>query len=268
MARPMLFIDTRQVLELIRVRNLRKTFGKRIILRDISFDVSQGEFFVILGPSASGKTTILRCIAGLEGITSGEILCEGKTISSSSTHIPPWDRGMAMVFQEPTLWPHMSVRENIAFGLRRCGLNRAGQERRVDEVMERLQLSRKLKSPIELSGGERQRVAFARALVARPGLLLLDEPFTSLNPGLKEEIQHKVREVLKEQKITTLCVTHDLQEASGLADRLAVLNDGHIEQTGPFREILRGPETDFVRDFVVKPMEGLSSWINVMKDER
>ncbi len=256
------------MLDLIRVRNLRKTFGRKTILRDISFDVSQGEFFVILGPSASGKTTILRCIAGLEEIASGEILSDGTVMSSGSAHLPPWDRGMAMVFQEPTLWPHMSVRENIAFGLRRCGLDRTGRERRVDEVMERLQLSRKLESPIELSGGERQRVAFARALVTRPGLLLLDEPFTSLNPGLKEEIQHEVREVLKEQKITTLCVTHDLQEASCLADRIAVLNDGHIEQTGSFREILRGPETDFVRDFVVRPMEGLTSWIKFMEDGR
>lgn len=222
------------------------------VIRDISFEVAEGEFFSILGPSGSGKTTLLRIIAGLDSLDKGEILIGGKLVAKDSWQIPPEKRGIGLVFQDPALFPHLNVFENIAFGIE--GLSKQERKRRVFELLELVGLSGyEGRYPHELSGGEKQRVALARALAPRPKVLLLDEPFANLDYELKRELGEETRSIAKKQNITVLMVTHDREEALCLSDRIGILSlRGCLEQVGTPEEVYFSPKNIFVASFLGK----------------
>ncbi|MDH5667172.1 MAG: ABC transporter ATP-binding protein [Nitrospira sp.] len=221
----------------------------RPAIRDISFAAREGEILCLLGPSGCGKTTILRAIAGFEPVQSGEIFLSGRRVSSPSDAIPTEERHVGMVFQEYALFPHLRVTDNIAFGL--GNLPRAT---RADRVQEMLQLTGlegfERRYPHELSGGQQQRVALARALVRNPIVLLLDEPFSNLDPDMAGRMRHDLHALLRRMKTTTVLVTHDHDEAFAMADRIAVLNEGRLEQMDSPELIYHMPATPFVADFV------------------
>ncbi|MCS7200322.1 MAG: ABC transporter ATP-binding protein, partial [Caldimicrobium sp.] len=220
------------------------------VIRDISFEVEEGEFFSILGPSGSGKTTLLRIIAGLDSLDKGEILIGGKLVAKDSWQIPPEKRGIGLVFQDPALFPHLNVFENIAFGIE--GLSKQERKRRVFELLELIGLSGyEGRYPHELSGGEKQRVALARALAPRPKVLLLDEPFANLDYELKRELGEETRSIAKKQNITVLMVTHDQEEALCLSDRIGILSPrGCLEQVGTPEEVYFTPKNLYVAGFL------------------
>jgi len=228
---------------------LRYPAGEGGVLRGLSFDVGAGEIVALLGPSGSGKTTTLRAIAGFESISSGRVSVRGTIVANAATHVAPDRRGLGFVFQEQALFPHLDVANNVAFGLR-------GRDR--DERMEivRYELAHvglggyEHRWPQELSGGERQRVALARALAPRPGVLLMDEPFSSLDAGLRESIRRRLRERLKSAGTTVLMVTHDQEEALTFADRVAVLHEGRVAQIGDASEMYGRPRSAFVAQFL------------------
>jgi ABC-type Fe3+/spermidine/putrescine transport system ATPase subunit len=204
----------------------------------LNLTVDEGELLVLLGPSGSGKTTTLRLIAGLLQPTSGDVLFDGASVLS----VPPEKRGAVMVFQEHSLFPFMSVGDNVAFGLKMRKVSRSEIETRVKSALATVQLAGfEDRWPEQLSGGQRQRVALARSLVVRPRLLLLDEPLSNLDRGLREELRQMVREVQQEVGITTLFVTHDQSEATAMADRIGVLMEGRLRQVGPPRDIYERP---------------------------
>lgn len=233
------------------LRNISKIFNKKVkAVLDISLSVNQGEFFSLLGPSGCGKSTILRIIAGLETPDSGEIII-GNSIVAGSRWIPPEKRGVGLVFQDYALFPHMSIFDNIAFGLKGCG--RKELKRRVNEMLEIVGLPDMAKRyPHELSGGQQQRVALARALAPFPKVILLDEPFSNLDADLRAELRTETKQILKEKGITTILVTHDQEEAFSLSDRIGVLNQGRLEQVGTPSEIYHKPVSRFVAGFVGK----------------
>jgi len=209
--------------------------------------VHEGEFLALLGPSGCGKTTTLNLIAGFVEPTAGRILIDGEDVTGRPAHL----RALGVVFQSYALFPHLSVRENVAFGLRERRVPAAEIERRVAEALELVRLdARGRQRPAELSGGMQQRVALARALVYRPRVLLLDEPLAALDKKLREEMRDELRAIQRSVGITTVFVTHDQAEALGLADRIAVMNHGRIEQLGEPREIYERPATRFVADFI------------------
>jgi sulfate transport system ATP-binding protein len=229
------------------VRQLSKRYGNFQAVDDVSFEVPSGQLVALLGPSGSGKSTILRIIAGLETAESGTVELTGE----DATAVPIQRRGVGFVFQHYALFRHMTVRDNIAFGLKVRRLPRAEVRARVDELLDLVQLAGYAsRYPSQLSGGQRQRVALARALAPRPKVLLLDEPFGALDAKVREELRTWLRRLHDEVHVTSLFVTHDQQEAFEVADQVVVLNRGRIEQMGPPQELYEKPATPFVTRFL------------------
>ncbi|MFQ3285199.1 ABC transporter ATP-binding protein [Natronomonas sp.] len=236
---------TRTVLEL---DGLEKSYDGTSIIHDLSVRVRDGELLTLLGPSGCGKTTTLRLIAGLERPDGGSVRLDGTAVSGPE-FVPAERRDVGVVFQEFALFPHLSARENIAFGIEEW--SEAEREARVDELLELVGLAdHGEKSPEELSGGQQQRVALARSLAPEPQLLLLDEPFSNLDVDLRVEMREEVREILKKAGVTAVSVTHDQEEAMSISDRVAVMSEGQIEQIGTPEEVFQQPESRFVAGFL------------------
>lgn len=224
-----------------------KAFGAFVALREVSVEIAAGELFFLLGPSGCGKTTLLRCIAGFYAPDAGRILIGGRDV----TGLPPYKRDTGMMFQSYALWPHMTLAENVAFGLEMRKVPRGEIRRRVHEALERVHLADSAKKrPNQLSGGQQQRVALARALVVGPQCLLLDEPLSNLDAKLRMEMRGEIRRICKQEGLTAVYVTHDQKEALSIADRLAVMKDGVIEQVGTPEEVYRAPANRFVAGFI------------------
>jgi spermidine/putrescine transport system ATP-binding protein len=231
----------------ITVEHVFKHFGEFAAVRDANFSIRRGEFFSMLGPSGCGKTTTLRMIAGFEEPTHGRILLEGRDVS----HTPPYRRSVNTVFQHYALFPHMSVHDNVAFGPRSQKLAEAEVEKRVQELLAVVRLSTLAhRKPAQLSGGQQQRVALARALVNYPSALLLDEPLGALDLKLRQAMQIELKRIQREVRITFIYVTHDQEEALTMSDRIAVMNEGRVEQIGTPEEIYHSPATVFVASFI------------------
>jgi iron(III) transport system ATP-binding protein len=239
------------VADRIVVTNLSKVYpGGAQALRDVSFEVAPGTFLVLLGPSGSGKTTLLRCLAGIERASSGRIVIGGVTVADELRHLPPERRGLSMVFQDYALWPHLTVRDNVAFALRRQRYSRDARRRQADAMLERVGLAQlAARYPNELSGGEQQRVALARALVAGTGLILCDEPLSNLDADLRERMRVEISALVRGAGATTVYITHDQAEAFALADRIGILDRGRLVQAGTPEEIYSAPATPFVARF-------------------
>jgi multiple sugar transport system ATP-binding protein len=234
----------------IKIDRVAKAFGAIRALDEITLDVADGEFVALLGPSGCGKTTLLRIIAGLETQTSGRIVIGGRDVSE----VPVRQRGLAMVFQNYAVFPHMTVYENIAFGLRTQKADETRVKARVKRAAELMHIEPYLERyPARLSGGQRQRVAVARALAVEPPVLLMDEPLSNLDALLRLEMRAELKGVLREAGTTTIYVTHDQTEAMGLADRVALMHNGRIEQIDVPMELYRRPKTQFVGGFVGSP---------------
>lgn len=231
----------------VRVRSLRKSYGSVVALAGVDLEIEQGQFFTLLGPSGSGKTTLLRLIAGFERPDGGAIELEGSDISG----VPPYARDVNTVFQDYALFPHMTVAQNIQYGLKVRGVAKADRVGRAQRALDMVRLTglggRK---PAQLSGGQRQRVALARAIVNEPAVLLLDEPLGALDLKLRQEMQLELQHVQREVGITFVYVTHDQEEALSMSDHIAVLNAGRIEQVGTPLEVYERPSTDFVAGFI------------------
>jgi putative spermidine/putrescine transport system ATP-binding protein len=231
----------------IRLRSLTKAFGNITAVDDLDLDIRAGEFFSMLGPSGSGKTTVLRLIAGFEQPTSGTIELFGEDVTKRA----PFDRDVNTVFQDYALFPHMNVIDNIGYGLRVRGVGRAERRKLAMEALASVRLENfATRKPSQLSGGQRQRVALARATVVKPKALLLDEPLGALDLKLRQGMQVELKEMQRELGITFIFVTHDQEEALTLSDRIAVFNEGRIEQLGTPQEIYENPQSPFVADFV------------------
>jgi putative spermidine/putrescine transport system ATP-binding protein len=231
----------------VAVESLRKSYGDVVAVDGVDLDIEQGEFFTLLGPSGSGKTTTLRLIAGFERPDEGRVLLKGVDV----TRQPPYARDVNTVFQDYALFPHMSVAGNVGYGLRVKGVRRRVRAQRVDEALEIVRLGGLgRRRPAQLSGGQRQRVALARAIVNRPQVLLLDEPLGALDLKLRQEMQVELKRIQQEVGITFVYVTHDQEEALTMSDRLAVFNQGRIEQVGAPAEVYERPGTEFVAGFV------------------
>ncbi len=234
---------------ILELKNIIKQFGDTTVVNDVSLSIEQGEFFTLLGPSGCGKTTLLRMIAGFESPDSGDILLDGKNINA----LPPEKRPLHTVFQSYALFPHMTVKENIAFPLKMAKWHKDKITPQVAELMEDVQLEKFAdRYPHELSGGQRQRVAIARALVDRPKLLLLDEPLSALDARLREHMHVELVKLQEETGVTFIYVTHDQSEALALSSRIAVMNHGNVEQLGTPRDIYSRPKTYYVADFIGK----------------
>jgi spermidine/putrescine transport system ATP-binding protein len=231
----------------LELRDVSKRFADVVALDGVSLEIQRGEFVTLLGPSGCGKTTTLRIVAGLEHESSGSVYIRGELVN----HIPPYHRNVNTVFQNYALFPHLSVFDNVAFGLRVKGMPRAGIGQAVGRALEQVHLSGlERRRPHELSGGQQQRVALARALVNQPAILLLDEPLGALDLKLRKEMQLELKRVHREVGITFVYVTHDQEEALTLSDRIAVMNAGQIVQLATPVEVYEGPRTAFVANFV------------------
>jgi putative spermidine/putrescine transport system ATP-binding protein len=231
----------------IRLRGLRKHYGDVAAVDGVDLDVARGEFFTMLGPSGSGKTTTLRLIAGFEQPDGGTVELAGREVAA----LPPYARDVNTVFQDYALFPHMSVGENVEYGLRIKKVAREERRRRAVEALELVRLTGyEARKPSQLSGGQRQRVALARAIVNRPRVLLLDEPLGALDLKLRQQMQTELKRIQREVGITFVYVTHDQEEALTMSDRLAVFNDGRIEQVGAPAEVYERPANEFVAGFV------------------
>ncbi len=236
---------------LLNVHNLTKRFSAEgpAVISQLSFSVQDGEIFALLGPSGCGKTTSLRLMAGFERVDEGEIHLGDRLLSSTQAHVPPEQRGMGLVFQDYALFPHLSVLDNVRFGLR--GLSRKEQHERAARALRLVGLQGfEGRAPQALSGGQQQRVAIARSLAPSPRLILLDEPFSNLDALLRQNTRSEIRQVLKQEGITTVLVTHDQEEALSFADRVAVMRHGQIEQVGTPEEVYYQPRTLFVAQFL------------------
>lgn len=232
------------------IKNLSAAYNTRkSVVDDVSFSLQEGELGCLLGPSGCGKTTILRAISGFQNITSGSIELAGKPLSTRHSQIEPEHRGVGMVFQDHALFPHLSLSENIGFGLNT--LERSDRDQRVDRMLELVGMQAHRHSyPHEISGGQSQRVALARALAPEPTLLLMDEPFSNLDTALRESLGYEVRQMLKDTGITAIMVTHDQHDAFALGDRIGVILDGKIEQWGSSFELYHTPSSRFVASFI------------------
>jgi multiple sugar transport system ATP-binding protein len=232
------------------LRGVSKRFGSTVVLDDVSLEIGAKEFLVVLGPSGCGKSTLLRVIAGLETIDAGEIEIDGARVD----HLPPGKRGIAMVFQGYALYPHMTVRGNIAFGLKNIGTERAEIERRIDSVARMLEIGHLLhRLPAELSGGQRQRVAIGRAIVKDPKVFMFDEPLSNLDAALRSRTRQEIANLHRRISKAMIFVTHDQTEAMTLADRIVVMNQQRIEQVGTPLQVYREPATIFVATFIGSP---------------
>ena len=232
---------------LLRFEGITKRYGTHRALSNVTLSVEAGEFVVLLGPSGSGKSTMLRCAAGVEGISEGAIHLAGEVVDDSRRQVPPERRDLAMVFQDYALWPHMTARQNVRFALRRRRLSSLEADRRAREMLATVGLSALMERyPSELSGGEQQRVALARALVARTRLLLFDEPLSNLDASLRDRMRIEIATLVREAGTTALYITHDQAEAFALADRIGVLEGGGLIQFGRPESIYAAPATPFV----------------------
>jgi spermidine/putrescine transport system ATP-binding protein len=248
-AYPLAIVET--VLEL---RLLAKQYPGHRAVDSISLSIAKGEFFSLLGPSGCGKTTTLRLIAGFEEPTSGEVLLDGKPVSG----LPPYQRDVSTVFQNYALFPHLTVAQNVAFGLERRRMDAAAVRAKVTEALALMQLSGKAaRLPAQLSGGERQRVALARSLVLEPKVLLLDEPLSALDAKLRKEMRHQLQVLQRRVGIAFLFITHDQEEAMSLSDRIGVMHQGALQQIGTPRQLYRQPQSRFVAEFL-----GDVNWFN------
>ena len=237
----------------VTLKKVSKHFGAHTVIPEINLSIEANEFLSLLGPSGCGKTTLIRMIAGLELPSKGTILIGQDTVfdSEKDLFLPPEKRNLGMVFQSYALWPHLTVFENIAFPLRCRKLAKAEIQEKCEKILEKVQLSgMSQRKPNQLSGGQQQRVGLARALVAEPRVVLLDEPLSNLDTNLREEMCDLIDEIKKTAPITMIYVTHDQNEALRLSDRIAVLNHGNIEQLGTVKEIQDHPKTEFVRTFL------------------
>ncbi|MEK6328478.1 MAG: ABC transporter ATP-binding protein [Actinomycetota bacterium] len=226
---------------------MRKTYGEVVAVAGIDLEIPRGEFFTLLGPSGSGKTTTLRMIAGFEQPDAGSVELAGRDVGG----LPPYDREVNTVFQDYALFPHMTVAENVEYGMRVRKVPRSERAKRATEALEMVRLiGYESRTPSELSGGQRQRVALARAIVNRPRVLLLDEPLGALDLKLREQMQVELKGIQSEVRITFIYVTHDQDEALTMSDRIAVFNEGRVEQVGAPAEIYERPATRFVSGFV------------------
>jgi spermidine/putrescine transport system ATP-binding protein len=245
----------------LEINALNKRFGRQVILEDINLSVRSGEFLTFLGPSGSGKTTLLRLLGGFERPDGGRIVLEGRDISQ----LPPHKRQVNTVFQNYALFPHLTVFQNIAFGLQNIGLAKAAIDRKVDQALDMVQLGDYgNRFPEQLSGGQQQRVALARALVMEPKVLLLDEPFGALDQKLRQQMQTELKALQRKVGLTFIFVTHDQEEALSLSDRIVVLNQGHLEQVGHPEEIYERPSTRFVAEFM--GMENIFALVSVVDE--
>ena len=238
----------------VAIKSLTRHYGDVAAVENLSLDVKPGELVALLGPSGCGKTTTLRLVAGFLKPESGEIWVGDRCLSSPALVLPPERRRMAMIFQSYALWPHMTVAQNVAYGLRfKGGVARADRERKVSDMLRVVQLAGyEHRYPGELSGGQQQRVAVARALVIEPEILLLDEPLSNLDANLREEMRFEIRRLHEKFGITTLYVTHDQAEAMVISDRIAVLERGRVAQVGTADDLFHRPRTRFVAEFIGK----------------
>src|SRR5579864_6206212 len=244
---PVVTSDKSGVQPLLVIRNVAKSFGKNPVLRDISLQIAEGEFLTILGESGSGKTTLLRIIAGFENANSGEILMEGERLDL----LPPYRRRVNTVFQNYALFPHLSVEDNVGYGLRVAKLPKHEIATRVSEALAMVKMTAFARSkPAMISGGQQQRIALARALVNRPRLLLLDEPLSALDANLRRQMQVELKSLQREVGISFVFVTHDQEEAMVMSDRIALLRSGELEQVATPREIYSRPATVYAAQFI------------------
>jgi multiple sugar transport system ATP-binding protein len=244
----------------VEIRNVKKFYGRKEIVRGISLAIRDGEFMVLVGPSGCGKSTILRMVAGLEEISEGEILIDGRVANA----LTPRERDVAMVFQSYALYPHMNVRENMGFGLKVRGVKKEEIDRLVAGTAAMLEIDSLLDSyPRQLSGGQRQRVAMGRAIVRHPKLFLFDEPLSNLDAALRSQMRVELKRLHQKLRVTVIYVTHDHVEAMTLADRIAVVHQGVIQQTGTPAEVFDSPRNKFVAGFIGSPpmnfLEGIFS---------
>ena len=254
----------------VSLRGVNKYFDQVHAVANLDLDVKAGEFFSMLGPSGSGKTTVLRLIAGFETASSGRVVIESQDV----TDLAPFDRPVNTVFQDYALFPHMSIQENVEYGLRTRKVPKAERAKQALEAIDSVKLSHlSQRLPHQLSGGQRQRIALARALVLRPKVLLLDEPLGALDKQLREEMQVELKRIQREAGITFIFVTHDQEEAMRMSDRIAVFNEGAIEQIGTPQEVYEKPQTKFVASFLgvsnifsgesAKEIFGSSTMVNI-----
>ncbi len=231
----------------VRLEGINLSFGKTHVLKGIDLQIEPGEFFAFLGPSGCGKTTLLRLIAGFESAQTGQVIIGGTEVS----YLPPWKRNLGMVFQSYALWPHMTIRKNVAFGLEERHVPRSEINRRTDRALDLVGLLELAdRRPSQLSGGQQQRVALARTIVIEPQVLLLDEPLSNLDAKLRVQMRHELLDLQRKLSITTIFVTHDQEEANTTADRIALMNDGIIQQVGTPIELYDKPVNRFVADFL------------------
>ncbi|MFF2288826.1 ABC transporter ATP-binding protein [Peribacillus butanolivorans] len=233
----------------VEVKGAFKQFGSNVVLNGIDLEVKQGELLTLLGPSGCGKSTTLNLIAGFLDADQGEVYIKGKNV----TKVPPYKRDLGMVFQTYSLFPHMTVYENLSFGLKLRKVGKAEQKKKISKALELVKMSGlENRYPRELSGGQRQRVAISRALVVEPELLLLDEPLSNLDAKLRHELRAEIKRLQKEIGVTTIFVTHDQEEALSMSDRVVVMNAGKIEQISTPTDIYNHPKTEFVFQFIGK----------------
>lgn len=232
---------------IIKIKNVQKSYGNNHVVKKLNLDIKEGEFLTLLGPSGCGKTTTLRMIAGFETITQGTIIVQGENVENKK----PNERDVNTVFQNYALFPHMNIFNNVAFGLVEKKVNKKEIKKRVDEMLELVQLKGfEKRMPAQISGGQKQRVAIARALINNPKVLLLDEPLGALDLKLRKQMQFELKHLQKKLGITFIYVTHDQEEALTMSDRIAVMNGGVLEQIDTPKEIYNNPKTKFVADFI------------------
>lgn len=231
----------------ISIKDLTLSFGQTEVLKGVNLEIEPGEFFAFLGPSGSGKSTLLRAIAGFGPVPQGEILLGDENVID----LPPWRRNVGMVFQSYALWPHMTVRQNVAYGLEERKVAKPEIKRRVDDALNLVGLYHLAeRRPSQLSGGQQQRVAIARTVVVEPQVLLLDEPLSNLDANLREQMRRDLLELQRQLGLTTIFVTHDQEEANTISDRIAVLDQGVIQQVGAPMDLYDNPSNKFVADFL------------------
>lgn len=227
--------------------NIEKSYGKNKVLKKTNLSIKEGDLVTLLGPSGCGKSTLLRCLAGLESLSSGNIYLDSKDI----TKLPAGQRNIGMVFQEYSLFPSMTVYNNIAYGLKRNKVSKKEIDKKIKNILNIVELrGKENKYPSQLSGGEKQRVALARSIITEPKVLLLDEPLSAIDAKLRKSLQDKIREINKKFNITTIFVTHDQEEAMRISDIVYIMNNGKIEQSGSPLEVYKNPESLFVAEFI------------------